>query len=69
MSCSLCADRDDFFLHHQQRAVELAVDIEQHAMLLRRNTCGALWNVHPDEKGPREELAADEARRRYPGAL
>ena len=60
MACSLCQDGYDFYLHHQRRATELAKNLDQHALLLRCDSCGAFWNVRPEERGSLEELTEDE---------
>jgi len=69
VACDVCRDGYEFYLHHQQRAIELAKDFDAHAVLLRCESCNALWNVYPEDRTPLEELSEDEARQRFPGAL
>lgn len=65
--CASCRDPWDLYTHNL--GVRMASDEARHALLLRCQDCGNLFEVFPEERATPLRLSEAEARRGFPGAV
>lgn len=62
-ACPACASSWDVYYREQA----LAINVDRHSALYRCSTCGAYYEVFPEERQPPKRLGPEELAERFPG--